>query len=302
MKDWILWALVVAVCGMPVARAAAPVAAVGIENQYADVIGQIGGRDVRVSAIESNPNTDPHSFEASPAIARRMARASLIVENGLGYDAWAGKIIAATPRAGRWVINVQHLLGVADSTPNPHLWYDPNTMKAVATAVAADLSVLRPEDAGYFKARLARFDGSLKPLFAAIAAFRTKHPGVAVAVTEPVGNYLLEAIGAKIETPFALQAAIMNGTDPSPQDVATQNALLRDSRVKVFVYNRQVTDPLTRAFLALAVAHHVPVVGVYETMPAPGYDYQSWMMAELRALDNAVTRGMSTRSLLPKRK
>jgi zinc/manganese transport system substrate-binding protein len=99
-------------------------------------------------------------------------------------------------------------------------------------------------------------------------------------------------------TPFSLQAAIMNGTDPAPQDVTTQNALFTGHRVRVFVYNQQVTDPLTASFLSLAKRNGVPVVGVYETMPTPGYTYQSWMLAEVLALEKAVSDKTSTETLL----
>jgi zinc/manganese transport system substrate-binding protein len=274
------------------------VQAIGVENQYADVISQIGGSDVHVTAIETDPNTDPHSFEVSPKVASQIARADLIVENGLGYDDWADKMIAAAPKAGRQVINVQHLRGLPDSTPNPHLWYDPATMPAVANALVAALSKLQPGHAAYFKLKEQVFDNALKPWLAAIAAFKANFPGTPVAVTEPVGDYMLQALDTTILTPFSLQAAIMNGTDPSPQDVTTQNGLFTGQKVKVFVYNQQVTDPLTQSFLNLARTNGVPVVGVYETMPTPGYDYQSWMVAEVVALRRAVTDKTSTQTLL----
>ncbi len=284
-----------------IAHAASPavIAAIGVENEYADVIAQIGGPYVRVTAIETDPNTDPHSFEVSPKIAGQIARADLIVENGLGYDDWADRMIAAEPRAGRQIINVQHLRGLPDSTPNPHLWYDPATMPAVAGALVAALSRLQPARAGYFEARATQFDDAMKPWFAAIAAFKAAHPGTPVAVTEPVGDDMLQAVGTDIETPFSLQAAIMNGTDPAPQDVTVQNALFTGHQVRVFVYNQQVTDPLTQSFLSLAKKNGVPVVGVYETMPTPGYTYQSWMLAEVTALGKAVTDRISTEALLP---
>jgi zinc/manganese transport system substrate-binding protein len=119
-----------------------------------------------------------------------------------------------------------------------------------------------------------------------------------MAVTEPVGDDLLQAMGVRIATPFSLQTAIMNGTDPSPQDVAAQNALFTGHEVKLFVYNQQVTDPLTQSFLDKAKANGIPIVGVYETMPAPGYDYQSWMLAEVAALRRAMATGASTQTLL----
>jgi zinc/manganese transport system substrate-binding protein len=302
-----LTVLSAAAVGAAFAQAATPsvptpevIKAVGIENEYADVILQIGGKYVQVTAIETDPNTDPHSFEASPKIAAQIAVADLVVENGIGYDDWADQMIAASPSPTRKVINVQLLRGLAASTPNPHLWYDPATMPAVATALVMDLSALQPTHAAYFRANAVRFNASLKPWLAAIAAFSSAFPDTPVAVTEPVGDYMLEAIGSNILTPFSLQAAIMNGTDPAPQDVTTQEALFTGHRVKVFVYNQQVTDPLTESFLSLARLNGIPIVGVYETMPAPGYDYQSWMLAEVAALRKAVTDKASTETLLPK--
>lgn len=295
-----LLSVVASIHGSNPSRAAEPspvLKAIGVESEYADIIAQIGGQYVKVEAIETDPNTDPHSFEVSPKVATAIAESDLIVKNGVGYDSWADKIIAAAPSASRQVISVQQLLGLPDSTPNPHLWYDPKTMPVVANAVADALAQLQPAHTQYFHANAAGFDASLKPWFAAVAAFKAKYAGVPVAVTEPVADYMLEAVGADIATPFSLQAAIMNGTDPSPQDVTTQNALFSSHQVKVFVYNQQVTDPLTQSFLDLAKQNDIPVVGVYETMPTPGYNYQSWMLAEVDALRKAVTKKISTETL-----
>ena len=129
--------------------------AVGAENEYANVIGQIGGKYVQVTAIESNPNTDPHTFEASASVAQVVSAAQLVVQNGVGYDSYMNKIEAASPNARRKVIDVQNLLGLPDSTPNPHLWYKPSTMPAVAKALASDLASLQPSHAAYFRARAA---------------------------------------------------------------------------------------------------------------------------------------------------
>jgi zinc/manganese transport system substrate-binding protein len=273
------------------------IAAVGAENQYANVIGQIGGKYVAVTAIESNPNTDPHTFEASPSVAQAVSAAQLVVQNGIGYDTYMNKIEAAAPSSTRKVIVAQNLLGLPDSTPNPHLWYSPATMPAVAKAVAKDLSAMQPAHAGYFAANLRKFDASLQPWYRAIAQFKAAHPGTPVAVTEPVGDYMLQAIGAKILTPFTFQADVMNGVDPSPQDVSLEDSLFSSHKVKVFVYNQQVTDSLTASFLSQARKDGIPVIGVYETMPVPGYDYQSWMLAEVQAMTKAVTGKISTQKL-----
>ncbi len=291
-------ALLLAGCGGSSASgSSSKIAAVGAENQYANVIEQIGGRYVSVSAVESNPNTDPHTFEASPSVAQAVSAAELLIENGVGYDAYMEKIESASPSSSRKVINVQQLLGLPDSTSNPHLWYKPETMPAVARALVSDLSALDPAHAAYFQENAKRFEESLKPWYAAMAQFKVAHPDTPVATTEPVGDYMLEAAGTKNMTPFTLQAAIMNGTDPAPQDVTLQNNLFSGHHVKVFVYNQQVTDSLTESFKQAARGAGIPVVGVYETMPTPGYDYQSWMLAEVQALEKAVGQGISTEKL-----
>ena len=273
------------------------IVAVGAENEYANVIGQIGGKYVKVTAVESNPNTDPHTFEASPSVAKAVSAAQVVVQNGVGYDTYMANIENASPSSTRKVIDVQKLLGLPDSTPNPHLWYKPTTMPAVAKALAADLSAIQPAHAAYFQASATRFDNSLKPWDAALAAFAKRYPKTPVATTEPVGDYMLAAAGAVNLTPFSFQADIMNGVDPAPQAVSLENSLFSQHRVKVFLYNQQVTSSLTVTFLAAAKKYGIPVVGVYETMPTPGYSYQSWMLAEVTALQKAVAEKVSTQQL-----
>jgi zinc/manganese transport system substrate-binding protein len=223
------------------------------------------------------------------------------VQNGVGYDTFMERIESASGGVGsnssRKVIDVQKLLGLPDSTANPHLWYKPQTMPAVARAVAADLSALQPAHAAYFQANATAFVRSLQPWLQALAQFAADYPHTPVATTEPVGDYMLEAAGTVNLTPFSLQADIMNGVDPAPQDVTLQNGLFADHKVKVLVYNQQVTDSVTQSFLQAAERAGVPVVGVYETMPTPGFDYQSWMLAEVRALRSAVAAKASTRKL-----
>ncbi len=284
-------ATVVLACSGSATGASSPgkIVAVGAESEYANVIQQVGGEYVRASAIMSNPDMDPHTFEASIAVAREVGSAEIVVQNGVGYDTFMTTIENAVPDSGRKVIDVQQLLGLPDSTPNPHLWYAPATMPKVADAVAGDLASLQPSHAAYFRARARAFIASLAPLTRAIASFKAASPGTRVATTEPVADYLVTALGADNLTPWTFQADIMNGVDPSPQAVAAERALLRQRAVTVLLYNQQVTDPLTRSLITLAQRSGIPVVGVYETMPVPGYDFQTWMLSEVRALREAVT-------------
>ena len=271
--------------------------AIGAENEYANVLSQIGGKYVHVSSILNNPNTDPHTFESSPKVAQEVTAAQLIVQNGVGYDTFMNKIESASPNSKRKVIIVQNLLGLPDDTPNPHLWYNPKTMPAAAKAMADDLSAMLPAHKALFQANLKKFDASLKPWFNAIAAFKAKYPNTPVATTEPVADYMLQAAGTDNLTPWAFQADIMNGVDPTPEDIALENGFFTKHTVKVFCYNQQVVDALTTSIRETALKDGVPVVGVYETMPTPGYDYQSWMLAEVNALTKAVADKISTQHL-----
>ena len=273
------------------------VAVVAAENEYGDVVAQIGGSYVSVYSVDSNPNTDPHTYEATPSVARKISEAKLLIENGVGYDDFMSNLASASPNSARKVVNVQHLLGLPDSTPNPHLWYDPRTMPAVAQAVATQLSELDPAHTSVYRANQAQFVESLQPWLNAIAAFKAKYGGTEVATTEPVADYLLTAMGINNLTPFSFQADIMNGADPSPQAVSLEESFFTQHQVKVFAYNQQVTDSLTDSIRQTAIRSGVPIVGVYETMPVPGYDYQSWMMAEVAAIQKAVVDGTSTEHL-----
>ncbi|MGH9101190.1 MAG: metal ABC transporter solute-binding protein, Zn/Mn family, partial [Acidimicrobiales bacterium] len=270
------------------------VSAVGAENEYADVISQIGGPYVKVTAIISDPDTDPHTFESSARVSRAVSAARLVVQNGVGYDSFMTRIEDASPSSSRKVVDVQHLLGLPSTTSNPHLWYEPTTMPAVAKAVAKYLTNLQPAHAAYFQENLRVFDASLTPYDQEIAKVHAAFLHATVATTEPVADYLLEAAGIDNMTPWTLQADIMNTVDPSPQAVSLQDALLTGKKVKAFVYNQQVTSSVTEGFLKLAQRKGIPVVGVYETMPTPGYHYQTWMLAEADALYDALAHGTSS--------
>ena len=265
---------------------------VGAENEYANVLAQIGGRYVQAVGIMVNPNTDPHTFEASTVNAEEVATAALIVQNGLGYDSFMQSLEAASPSPGRIVLTAAQIVRAPKGTPNPHLWYRPGTMQAVAGRIAQALAKLEPSHKDYFRRRLAAFDRSLAPWRQALARLRATAAGARVAPMEPVADYLLKAGGLHIATPWTFELAVMNGEDPSPQDVTAVESLITHRQVSALVYNFQAVEPTTASMLKLARQHGVPVVGVYETMPR-GYDYQRWMLAETTALETAITKHKS---------
>jgi zinc/manganese transport system substrate-binding protein len=257
----------------PAAAPAAKTAAIGAGNEYADVISRVGGRYVRASAIPGNPDTGPHTSEAGPAVARTMGTAKLMVRNGVGCGDWATAVEDAGPGDGREVVNVRRLLGLPDGTPGPHLWYTPSAMPAVANA--------------------AEFTAGLSAWNQALAAFKPAHPDTPVAATGPAAGYMLRAAGAEDLTPWSFQAGIMNDADPAPRDVTIQKSLFTGHKAGVFLYSQQVTGALTESCIKLAGENGIPVAGVHETMPAPGYTRQSWMEAGVSAMSKAVASKVS---------
>ena len=263
------------------------IAALGAENFYADLIGQIGGPRVNTASLLNDPNADPHEFEASPKAAAAVADAKLVVVNGIGYDDFMQKLLGASTKPDRVVINVQELLGLKADV-NAHVWYEPATMPRVADAVTAALSKLDPQNAAYFAAQKAKYLAAFNPINDKIAQLKAKYTGAPVAFTEPVAEYLTEAIGLKVLTPPGFQEAIEQGTEPSPADVAAERDLLTGKKVKVLLYNSQVTSPLTQGIQDLARQSGIPVVGVAETIPPSFKTFQEWMLGQLSELEQAL--------------
>jgi len=261
------------------------IAVVAAENFYGDVAGQIGGDRVSVSSIISNPDTDPHLFETSPSVVRDVAAAQVVVYNGADYDPWMEKMLSATGKPGRAVI-IAAALTHKKSGDNPHLWYDPPTMPAVATALAAAFSAADPAHKDDYGKRLAAFLASLEPLRQEIAAIRAKYAGVPVTASEPVFGYMAGALGLKMHNE-SFQLAVMNDTEPSASDVAAFERDLKRRKVRLMFYNTQATDNVVTHLVDLARASHVAVVGVTETCP-PNLSYQNWMLSELDATQKAL--------------
>jgi len=284
----VLVALFVAWAAFPSARAAeAKIPVVAAENFYGDLARQIGGDRVSVISILSNPQQDPHLFETSPSVVRELAGAQIVVYNGAGYDQWMDNLLKVTPKAGRVVIVAAQIVG-AKPDANPHLWYDPTTMPALAAALTARLSAVDPAHAADYAARSQNFLASLTPLKAKIASLRAAYAGVPVTATEPIFGDMAAALHLTMRNqPF--QLAVMNNTEPSAADVAAFERSLTTHSVRLLFYNRQASDNLVRHLVDLARASKIPVVGVTETCP-PNLSYQDWMLDELGQTEAALAR------------
>jgi zinc/manganese transport system substrate-binding protein len=278
MKTLIALTISVLALLTPARAADGKIALVAAENFYGNVAQQIGGDRVSVISILSNPDQDPHLFEASPAIIRQVAAAQMVVYNGADYDPWIEKLLKVMPRAGRVAIAAADLVN-RKAGDNPHLWYDPATMPAVARALAAALIAADPGHKDDYTARLQTFLASLEPLNEKIAALRGKYAGVAVTASEPVFSYMADALKLQMRNE-RFQLAVMNDTEPSARDLAAFERDLKTHKVRVVFYNKQAANNVVQHLLDLARASNIPVVGVTETAP-PGVSYQDWMLMQL---------------------
>jgi zinc/manganese transport system substrate-binding protein len=272
--------------GAPVRAAEPAVAVVAAENFYGDIARRIGGERAVVTSILNSPSQDPHLFETAPGTVRQLADASVVIVNGADYDPWAEKLLKAAPRPARVLISAAALRGKKPGD-NPHLWYDPATMPAVARAVA---DALARADAAHAAAYAARRDAVLADLGridARVAQMKAKYAGQPVTATEPVFGPMAAALGLVMRNE-RFQLAMMNDTEPSARDLAAFESDLKERKVKALIYNKQVSEKLTQRLLALAQKSNVPVVGVTETMP-PDMGYVDWMLGQLDAVDQALS-------------
>lgn len=264
---------------------AGPIRILAAENFYGDVARQIGGRDVTVASILTNPEQDPHLFEVSPAVGRAVSGARIVIYSGIGYDPWMPRMLAAARAPGRHVIDVAALIG-RKAGDNPHIWYDPATMPALAHTLADLLIAEDPAHQAGYRARLATFDAAMAKLRARIATLRQRLAGTPVTATEPVFGEMFKALGMVVRN-RAFQLAVMNGTEPSAAAIGAFEHDLRARKVALLVYNSQATSQLARRMADLARASGIPVVGATETEP-PGTLYQAWMQDELTKIAQAL--------------
>ena len=278
----------IAIYGLSAPAFADPVKVVAAENFYGDLASQIGGANVAVTSILSDPDTDPHLFEASPDTAKAMSDAKIVIVNGVDYDPWMEKLLSAHKAPDRKEIIVAKLAGHKPGD-NPHLWYDPAYMKAAAKALVADLIAVDPAHKADYEQGQARFLASLKPLDDKIAAMRKSYAGQPITASEPVFGYQAGLIGLKVHNEkYAL--AVMNNAEPTPSEVAAFENDLKGHKVKAMMYNAQASEPAVGKLVQLAKDNNIPVVGVSETEP-PKSTYQDWMMGQLNALDKALSGG-----------
>jgi zinc/manganese transport system substrate-binding protein len=270
------------------ARAGGPIQVVAAENFWGSIAAQLGGDRVEVTSIIVNPDTDPHSYEPTAQDARTMAGARLAIVNGVGYDEWASKLLAASPLSGRVVLNVGGLLGLHEGE-NPHRWYFPANVFTVIGQIVADYDRLDPAGAAYFTRLrrsfetegLARYDQLRREI-------RARYAGTRVGYSESIFQGLGEDLGLKLATPYGFAKAIAEGTEVTAQDKHTVDSEAEDRKIEVWVFNSQNVTPDVRRVNELARAAHIPIATVTETLSPASDSFQQWQVAQLEGLMRAL--------------
>jgi zinc/manganese transport system substrate-binding protein len=277
--------LAAAGCGGIAKSSTLPV--VASTNVYGDIARQIGGSHVTVTSVLTDPNADPHLFEPGTANGLAVAHARVVIENGLGYDAFMSRLESSAPSSDRTVVTISDVLGVSGPDVNPHLWYDVPALPKIAAAIEQALAGADAAHVADYRNGLRAFLTSLTPLQSTVAQIRATHAGAPVAYTEPVPGYLVEAAGLRNLSLSSFTLPIEQGSEPSAQAVSAMTALTTKHRIKVLFYNNQAVSPITKRVRAAAKAAGVPVVGVAETVPA-GLTFQTWQLKQARELLRAL--------------
>ena len=272
--------------GSAAACPTAPVDVVVSVDQWGDIVSELGGACARVKTILASSSVDPHDYEPSPADAASFAGAKMVVVNGVDYDAWATKL-AASSAAGAPVVDAAEVTKTADGA-NPHLWYSPSAVTAVADAVTAELSKLDPQASSYFGDRRAAFTTALKSYDDLIAKIKAGASGKSYAASEGIFDYQAQALGLVDKTPDGYQRASANESDPSPADIAAFTSLLSGKQVDVLIYNTQTEGSIPEQIRSAAEQAGVPVVDVTETVPPGQTSFEAWQDGQLTALAKAL--------------
>jgi zinc/manganese transport system substrate-binding protein len=263
-----------------------PLRVVAAENFYGDIARQLGGKAVSVSSILSNPNVDPHEYQANVQAGLAVSQASLVIENAGGYDSWMDKMLEAAPESHRLLLKSFDLAPTRLPT-NEHVWYSLADISALAQAITADLTQLDRADTALFSRNLQAFTASLQPLQHKMAELEARYHGTPVGLTETIYLYQTQPMGLHVLTPDAFARAVAQGNDPPVDAVIAATDQITQHAIRVLIYNEQTVTPVVTHLEDLARAQGIPLVAVSETMP-PGATYQSWMMDQLVRLQTAL--------------
>jgi zinc/manganese transport system substrate-binding protein len=231
----------------PLASAEAPLRVVASFSILGDLVQQVGGDRVVLTTLVG-PGGDAHVFEPTPADARRLGEADVLVVNGLGFEGWIERLVEASGFAGREVVAasavetrsvaVDHAHAHGDI--DPHAWQNPANVERYVEQIRDGLAAADPAGAVGYRARAKSYlaelrvlDMDLRTTFGTIPPQRRK-----VVTSHDAFGYFGDAYGIAFLAPVGVNTE----AEASAADVA---ALIRQIRAEdipaVFVEN--IADP-----------------------------------------------------------
>jgi len=269
-------------------------------NVWGDIAKSVAGDGVRVISIIDSFGQDPHSYEASARDQLAVNEADIVVANGGGYDSFIDVLADA---AGGFEILYAYLPdehseeetaeeesaeeGHDHGHENEHVWYDFHVVEDFATRVAEQLGTLDPDGATEYAENLVEFLGEMERLQDDVAKAGQNYQGYSVVSSEPVADYLLDALGFENITPSDFSQAIEEETDLSPKVLLEVQELLKNKLVKLFVVNSQTGSSQIDSLVALAKDNGIAVVEMSELLPE-GISYPEWMHNNILSIDTAL--------------
>ena len=250
-------------------------------NFYGEVAQKVAGDHGQVISFIDNASVDPHDYQPN---TKQVAKANVVIENGLGYDSWVNKLVKSSSNRNKIkIIDVASLTGKKDGD-NEHIWYAPETVEKLANDLATQYGKIDPQHAEDYQRNARKYLASLQPLNEEIAKVKRQvNPNNnRVAVSEPVFDYALKNAGYQIMDKH-FEKAVEDGNDPSPKDIEEIQQAIINHQIAFFVDNSQTSDKVVDNLVKLAHEHDVPVLKVTETKPN-GDDYMQWMLKQYQAL------------------
>lgn len=258
------------------------------ENFWGSIATQLAGGMATVRSVIVDPNADPHSYAPSARDARAMAEANMVIVNGVGYDNWASQLLQAGSPSGPLVLDVGHLLKLRQGA-NPHRWYFPSDVRTVVDRIVADYDRLDPAGAGYFARRKQLFETSGLARYDMLRReIRSRYAGVPVGYSESIFQGLGEDLGLRLLTPYSFVKAIAEGTDVTAGDKQAVDTQAEARRIAVWVFNGQNVTPDVQRVNQIAVARHIPIVAITETLSPASASFEQWQVAQLEGLLRAL--------------
>lgn len=279
---------------------------------WASIAEAIGGDQVEATALISDPNQDPHSYEASARDQLAVESANLAIINGGHYDDFFAQMVetATADGSGPVIIHVANDLGVASADPhageadahageehshageaNEHFWYELGAVAEVAPIIAYELGQAKPSEQASFDANLKTFLADLALLEDDIAAGVEANFERPVFSSEPVADYLLAIFGLQNVTPAAFAEAIEEETDVPVAVLADSLNLIKQGKVDLLVVNAQTASPQVDQIVEAAKAAKVPLVEVTEYQIEPGQSFIAWMSDNVLKIKTALAGG-----------